>query len=745
MVSSAMSRYSPYSFLRTRLWSCWIAATIYRTFPVVSSFPPSEFRRSIVLLPSFVRGGAHPTVSLPRSFLLQPRTMNPTTQSSQLSSTTEEVTTASSMEVSLTSAATKLTGLRALMKERDLDVYLIPTDDPHLSEYVPDAYKRRAFLSGFQGSAGTAVVTNDQALLWTDSRYWNEATLQLDATQWTLQKSGLTDTLTIPKWLASTATEFYQQHQKPMRIGIDPFVHPASFAKEVEDAMADVAQTESFDENPGLLCTDAQNLIDILWEKEATRPPIPTSPFRIHPLEYAGKSVTEKIAVIRKEMATKKATALVLCTLDDVAYVLNIRAKGDIDTCPVGIAYAFVTEDAVQLYCDAVKVEDIQDYLSDCGVAVKPYDQIVADVEQHCVQDPRHKVWIDKARANYALVGVIPSSQCVEGQNPVTPMKAVKNAAELEGMREAHIVDGVAMAQFMAWLTKEISQRAISEVEIDQVLTGYRAQQKGFVECSFPTIAGVGSNGAIIHYRAQPDHALMKYLDKGAPILIDSGGQYIYGTTDVTRTWSFQESPDPKFIEYYTRVLKGNIALDSMIFPENTPGLVLDVFARKFLWEIGRDYGHGTGHGVGAALNVHEGPQSISPRWTNTEVLKAGMVVSNEPGYYEDGNFGIRIENLLEILEVPQNVGDTPNPTAEEGDAVKPKSAQKKFLKFAKLTMIPIQKNLINVKIMTETELDWLDQYHAEVFDKVGSRLQDGTPEKIWLQEACSKIIRSVL
>jgi Xaa-Pro aminopeptidase len=587
-------------------------------------------------------------------------------------------------------------------------------------------------------------VTKDEAFLWTDSRYWNEATLQLDATQWTLQKSGLPETLTIPKWLASTAKEFYQQSQKPMRIGIDPFVHPASFAKEVEDAMVDIVKTENFDENPGLLCTEAQNLIDILWEKEGTRPPIPTSPFRVHPLEYSGKSVTEKIEAIRQEITTKKATALALCTLDDVAYVLNIRAKGDIDTCPVGIAYCFVTEHAIQLYCDAIKVEDIHDHLSDSGIVVKPYDQIVADVQEHCAQDPRHKVWIDKSRANYALVRVIPSPQCVESQNPVTPMKAVKNVAELAGMREAHIVDGVAMAQFMAWLQKEITQRAISEVEIDLVLTGYRAQQKGFLECSFPTIAGVGSNGAIIHYRAQPDHALMKYLDKEAPILIDSGGQYVYGTTDVTRTWSFQDAPDPKFIEYYTRVLKGNIALDSMIFPENTPGLVLDVFARKFLWEIGRDYGHGTGHGVGAALNVHEGPQSISPRWTNTEVLKAGMIVSNEPGYYEDGNFGIRIENLLEIQEAPSDVGDSLDNTTAEGDDVKPKSTQKKFLKFAKLTMIPIQKNLINVQLMTEPELDWLDKYHEEVLEKVGSRLQQGSPEMIWLQEACKKIDRSV-
>jgi Xaa-Pro aminopeptidase len=616
-------------------------------------------------------------------------------------------------------------------------------------EYVPDAYKRRAYLSEFHGSAGTAVVTADEALLWTDSRYWNEASIQLDATLWTLQKSGLPETLTISKWLASIATEHYQQHKKPIRIGMDPFVHPASFAKEVDDAMSDSVKNENFEESPGSLIIEAENLVDIIWDSDGIRPPLPTSPFRVHPAEYAGKTVIEKVELIRTAMSKKKATAVVLCTLDDVAYVLNVRAKGDIDTCPVGIAYCVITEQTIDLYCDAIKVQNIQDHLIESGIRVRPYDQIVSDVEQHCLLDSSNKVWIDKARSNYALVRVISPKQCVDSQNPVTPMKAVKNNSELAGMREAHIVDGVAMAKFMSWLENEINtkQRSVSEVEIDDVLTKYRSEQDGFLECSFPTIAGVGSNGAIIHYRAKADSQLMKYLNKDAPILIDSGGQYVYGTTDVTRTWSFQETPDPTFIDYYTRVLKGNIALDSMKFPENTPGLALDILARKFLWEISMDYGHGTGHGVGAALNVHEGPHSISPRWSNTEVLKAGMIVSNEPGYYEDGNFGLRIENLLEILYVNPEHNDSPDNGENDdnkGETKQPKGNQKKFLKFAKLTMIPIQKNLINVQLMTEEELDWLDSYHAEVWENVGSRLQDGSPEKIWLQEACSKIDRFV-
>lgn len=615
---------------------------------------------------------------------------------------------------------------------------------------------RRAYISGFRGSAGTAVVTATEALLWTDSRYWNEASIQLDATLWKLQKGGSPDVLTIPKWLGETTKEYYQQHQKPMIIGIDPYVHPASFAKEVNDIMSEIAKTENFQEHPGLIQTlssnsnnsnddtdNGKNLVDIIWEMDdyTPRPSIPVSPFRVHPMEYAGVSVIDKVELIRKEMTTKKATALVLCTLDDVAYTLNIRAQGDIDTCPVGIAYCLITTSTVQLYCDPQKVVNVADYMNDNQITIKTYDQIVNDVREHCVENgSNNKVWIDKSRANYALVSAIPETQCVDCQNPVTIMKACKNEAELRGMREAHIVDGVAMAKFMAWLEHEIihEQRSISEVEIDTVLTNYRAEQDGFLECSFPTIAGVGSNGAIIHYRAKEGNTLLKYLNRTAPILIDSGGQYVYGTTDVTRTWSFQEHPDPIFIEYYTRVLKGNIGLDSMVFPENTPGLVLDVYARKHLWDIGSDYGHGTGHGVGAALNVHEGPQSISPRYSNTEGLKIGMIVSNEPGYYEDDNFGIRIENLLEIQPVIAPSDDLAN-----GESPPPRINKKKFLKFSKLTMIPIQKNLIDVSLMTESELNWIDQYHADVLLKVGSRLDENSPELVWLQKACAKIDRA--
>ena len=596
---------------------------------------------------------------------------------------------------------------------------------------------RRAFLTGFGGSAGTAVVfQKGDALLWADSRYWNEANLQLDAECWKLMKQGQPKVPTIVKKLAERALESFKETGKPLRVGIDPYVHPASFAKDFKKAMAEEAKTEFDDEETtiGLLDTSRPNLIDPIWGD--ARPPIPSSPFRVHPLEYAGVSVADKVAKIRKAMETKKATLAVFSTLDDVAYLFNMRAMGDVDTCPVGIAYATVSTDEIKLYCDARKLEtpEVQEHLKD--VTLKPYDDIVEEIESHCKASDRNKVWIDTGRANFALTDVIPEKALIDSQNAVTPMKACKNSAELAGMRRAHCVDGAAMAKFMAWCEEEILHkgRSISEIEIDEVLTSCRAEQPGFLECSFPTIAGVGPNAAIIHYRAK-EGDLMRYLDTSAPILLDSGGQYTYGTTDVTRTWHFG-TPTDEFRDVYTRVLKGNIAVDSMTFPENIPGFVLDVFARKALWEDGKDYGHGTGHGVGAALNVHEGPFGISPRFTNMEGLKKGMVVSNEPGYYEDGRFGIRIENLLEM----QYVNPEHEAVSEQDEE---KAVDKKFLKFAKLTMIPIQKNLINVDLMTKQELDWLDSYHEEVYAKVGPLLEASSAAMRWLEKSCSKIDRS--
>lgn len=609
---------------------------------------------------------------------------------------------------------------------------------------------RRGYLTDFHGSAGTALVTKDAAYLWTDSRYFNEATLRLDADHWTLMKQGQPKVPTITKFLADLAATHYTTDSKPLKVGMDAYVHAASFAKELNDAFDATAKDMEGDVPPTIAAIDTldgkQNLVDSIWEG---RPDLPKNPFRVHPMKYAGMSVQDKVTKIRSEMTEKKATMTVFSALDDIAYLFNVRCMGDVETCPIGIAYATISNDEVALYCDPEKVApaDVSEHMKEAGVTIKPYGDIVSDIESHLSAEKKNKVWLDNGRSNYALSRVIPEAALIDAQNPVTAMKGCKNEAEMEGMRQAHIVDGAAMAHFMAWLENAIvvEGRSVSEVEVDEVLTGFRAKQPGFKEVSFPTIAGVGGNGAIVHYRAAEGSDLLKYLDRTQPILIDSGGQYEYGTTDVTRTWHFAEHPDEEFRELYTRVLKGNIGVDSMIFPENTPGFVLDVFARKALWEIGKDYGHGTGHGVGAALNVHEGPHSISPRWGNKEVLKAGMVTSNEPGFYDDGNFGIRIENLLEIVEVSSSEEATTNGDGEEPASKKQKVAApegKKFLKFGKLTLIPIQKNLIKVEIMTKEELDWLDSYHQEVLQKVKPLLEEGTPAMEWLVKSCEPIKR---
>ena len=567
-------------------------------------------------------------------------------------------------------------------------------------------------------------------------RYFNEASLDLNGNHWELMKSGLPKVPTLIKFVGDLARETYEGTNKPLRVGIDAFVHAASFAKQLTDEFEAVQSDLGTEEKVGDIDTldEHPNLVDFVWGDD--RPAIPTSPFRVHPMKYAGKSVQDKIEDIRGQMKEKKATLAIYSALDEIAYLFNLRAKGDVETCPVGISYATVTPDAINLYCDEAKVtsEDVQAHLKEAGVTIQPYDNIVSDIQTHLADVPKSKVWLEEGRSNYALSRIVPKKQLVNAQSAVTPMKACKNEVEMEGMRQAHIADGAAMAHSIAWLENAIvtEGRKVSEVEIDEVITGYRAEQPGFVEVSFPTIAGVGSNGAIIHYRAKEDTDLLKHLDMSNPILIDSGGQYEYGTTDVTRTWHFGEAT-PKFINAYTRVLKGNIGVDAMIFPENTPGFVLDVFARKALWEGGMDYGHGTGHGVGAALNVHEGPMSISPRWANTEVLKQGMVLSNEPGHYVDGEYGVRIENLLEIVYVNE----------EEAKKEDKPAGEKTFLKFDKLTMIPIQKNLINIDLMTPDELDWLDTYHEEVYEKVSPLLEEGSPALAWLKKACEKIQRN--
>lgn len=514
-------------------------------------------------------------------------------------------------------------------------------------------------------------------------------------------------------------------------MGIDPTLHTIesaeSLRKHLQAAGMKLVPLES-------------NPVDTVWGDD--RPAPPKSVMRVHDLKWAGVTVADKITKLRQEMKEAEAVALAVTMLDEVAWLFNLRGS-DVPHNPVFLSYALITDKEAILYVDGAKVDDAaKKHLDEAGVTVKAYEQAFKDVSD--LASKGNRIWMDPSKVSYAMKtsalegagkpqgrkrGRTDGAQAdhgpvLEKASPVTQAKGVKNTAELEGLKEAHIRDGVALVKFLCWLEKTIaSGNTLTEVEIDEHLTAQRAAQPGFVEPSFPTIAGAGPNGAIIHYRAQP--GTCRTVDSSTLLLLDSGGQYDCGTTDITRTMHFG-TPTEHHRATYTAVLQGHIQLDQAIFPEGTPGCALDVLARTPLWRMGLNYRHGTGHGVGAALNVHEGPQSISARFGNTQPLLPTMVCSNEPGYYEDGSFGIRIENLFVVVEAP-------TPFRFGGQL---------YYGCSRLTMCPMQKKLMNKDLMSQNEVDWVNTYHAQVYEALAPRLEaDGATEEVeWLKQATSPL-----
>ncbi|KAK9805604.1 hypothetical protein WJX72_007339 [[Myrmecia] bisecta] len=623
----------------------------------------------------------------------------------------------------------RVAALRREMAEADdgagVHAYIIPSEDPHMSEYPPDCDDRRRFISHFTGSAGTAVVTTEQAALWTDGRYFLQAEKQLGP-GWTLMKAGTPKCPEIPNWLADAVPE-------GGRVGIDPFLHTVDSARKLQTKLEAAGRH--------LIPLLEGNLVDHIWGPE--RPGAPQAPIRVHKLEHAGESVADKLKRMRKQMEEAKAGALLVTALDEVAWLLNLRG-GDISHNPVFLSYVILTPDAATLYVDSKKVnKEVAAHLDEASVAVKAYPDVLADVR--ALGAAGTKIWADPSKVSFALVTAAkegaagtspaqagakrsrteaepaPAAQArrdaalfVEKPSPVTLAKAVKNPAELDGMREAHLRDSVALAKTFMWIEQQVAAgRSLNEVDVDDYLTGLRREQPGFIEPSFPTIAGANANGAIIHYRAAS--GTCNPIDQDTLLLVDSGGQYDCGTTDVTRTFHLG-TPTQHQKMCFTRVLQGHIALDQAVFPEGTPGLALDTLARVPLWTLGLNYRHGTGHGVGAALNVHEGPQSISTRYFITTPLEAGMVVSNEPGYYEDGAFGIRVENLLVVREAATEF--------QFGG---------KYLAFERLTMCPLQRQMIALEVMSDREIQWVNDYHKEVWEKASPRMSG--PELDWLKK----------
>lgn len=595
----------------------------------------------------------------------------------------------------------RLDGLRTRLRELGVDWFLVPSEDPHLSEYVPSCFERRAFVSGFTGSYGVALVpaaAEDEPRLWTDGRYFVQAEKELFQ-GWELMRIGEVGVPTTDDWLV--------QHLRSGDVlGMDPQVHSAEYAQKLRSRLAKKGVT--------VRCLGG-NPVDDVWGSD--RPLLCAVQARLHPDTLAGRSAADKLEAVRAAMTAEGAEALVVSALDEVAYLLNLRG-GDVPHVPVLLAYVLVEHDSATLFADQAKLPaELVAALSSVGVAVHPYVEAIAAVE--AVASSK-KLWLDVSRTNLALcdaASVMGGKGIVTKASPLLKMKAVKNEAELAGMRAAHRRDGAALVSALVALELSVSSgEYVTEVDVDARVTAARAAQDGYLDNSFDTIAGYAANGAIIHYRAVS--ATAATLGTSALFLLDSGAQYADGTTDVTRTMHFGE-PTAHEQECFTRVLQGHIALATAVFPEGTPGFVLDAFARRPLWAAGLDYRHGTGHGVGAALAVHEGPHRISRQFDNLVSLEPGMVVSDEPGYYVDGQFGIRIENLLVVVEA-----DTPN-----------NFGGKQFLTFKPLTLVPIQRKLIRRELLSSAEVKYVDDYHARVRSEISPLLPDASV-RAWLDAA---------
>lgn len=620
----------------------------------------------------------------------------------------------------------RLLKLRQLMKENSVDVYIIPSEDSHASEYIASCDGRREFISGFSGSAGCAVVTQDKAALATDGRYFNQAQKQLNDS-WTLLKQGLLDVPTWQEWTANQA-------EGNKTVGVDPTLISAPDARKLSEKIKASGGAD--------LTAIEHNLVDIVWGSE--RPEKPNQIVKPLGEEFAGKSVAAKLEDLRKELEKKKSSGIVVSMLDEIAWLFNLRGN-DIPYNPVFFSYATITPTSATLYVDSSKLsKEARDHLFQNSISIRPYDAIFEDavVLGRSVQalsegqaasetssggdaskskghDAKVKKFIVSNKTSWALKRALGGDTNVnEVRSPIGDAKAVKNETELEGMRACHIRDGAALTEYFAWLEHELigKKSTVNEVEALDKLEQIRSKHKHFVGLSFDTISSTGANAAVIHYK--PERGNCSIIDPNAIYLCDSGAQYYDGTTDTTRTLHFGTPTDMEK-KTYTLVLKGNIALDTAIFPKGTSGFSLDALARQFLWEEGLDYRHGTGHGVGSYLNVHEGPIGIGTRIQYTEVpLAIGNVISNEPGYYEDGKFGIRIENIIMV-------------TAAN---TKHAFGEKPYLGFEHVTMVPYCRKLIDESLLTSKEKRWINEYHADIFAKTKGYFEPGSIAMKWLE-----------
>ena len=589
------------------------------------------------------------------------------------------------------SISQRLSDLRELMQREHLSAFIFPSTDPHQGEYVPDHWKGREFISGFNGSAGTAVVTMTSAALWTDSRYFIAAEEQLKDTEYQLMKLKIEGTPTIAEWIG-------RECGPGAEVAIDGL---CSSANSVKELIADLRK------QGGITLRTNLDPLKTIW---SDRPPIPDSPVELYPMKYAGEMALDKIACVRKALRERHADGMLMSSLDDIAWTLNLRGS-DVHCNPVFVSYLLISSKDVTLYIDAKKLTpEIQTYLKAEGVSVAPYDEIGNGLKNYF----EYNILLDPDEVNYTLYKSV-TREIIEEESPVKRMKTIKNATEIAGFRSAMLKDGIAMVKFLKWLSDYPEISGLSEIAIDKKLTAFRAEQPLYRDISFDTIAGYQAHGAIVHYEATPETDIP--LKPEGLLLLDSGAQYLDGTTDITRTIALGPLTE-EMRRVYTLVLKGHIQIELCKFPSGSSGTQIDILARKDMWREGLNYLHGTGHGVGTYLNVHEGPHQFRMEWKPAPLVE-GMTITDEPGIYLAGKFGVRIENTLLI---------TPYKETEFG----------KFLQFESLTLCPIDKTPIIKDMLLQEEIDWLNAYHQRVFDTLSPHLD--ADEVAWLKEACSAL-----
>ena len=590
--------------------------------------------------------------------------------------------------------AQRLSNLREIMQREHLDAFIFPSTDPHNSEYVPDRWKGREWISGFNGSAGTAVVTMHAAALWTDSRYFIAAEQQLAGTEFVLMRERVAGTPTISEWLGKVLSDI-----NGATVGVDGMVNTAA---DVEALISDLRQLG------GITVRTNFDPLAVIWTNQ---PPIPVTPIEVHSLEYAGESTTSKLSRIRMALRSLHADGMLVSALDDIAWTLNLRGS-DVHCNPVFVSYLLIDTKTTTLFINDEKLTpDVKTYLTAQGVQTAPYNHIKDALRNY----DEYNILLDPNVISYTLFKQVRTQEVVRASSPIPAMKAIKNETEVEGFRRAMIRDGVALVKFLRWLQTAVTKGQETEISVAEKLTALRAEQPLFRGISFDTIAGYEAHGAIVHYEATPETDVP--LKPRGFLLLDSGAQYQDGTTDITRTIALGELTEEQR-EVYTLVLKGHIQLELAKFPSGASGTQIDALAREAMWRKGFNFLHGTGHGVGSFLNVHEGPHQIRMEYKPAPLLPF-MTVTDEPGLYLEAKFGVRIENILLIK---------PYMTTPFGE----------FLQMEPLTLCPIDTAPIVREMLLNEEVDWLNGYHQYVFDKLSPHLQGADLD--WLRAATQNI-----